>query len=64
MHSGKLLQIVYPGDGARVLYRYHPSGQLAEVRYLVLYIYILHSRANNKYVCKYARSHKQVNPRL
>ncbi|XP_073995971.1 teneurin-a transmembrane protein isoform X3 [Rhodnius prolixus] len=31
MHSGKLLQIVYPGDGARVLYRYHPSGQLAEV---------------------------------
>ncbi|XP_014290946.3 teneurin-a isoform X3 [Halyomorpha halys] len=30
-HAGKLLQIVYPGDGARVLYRYHPSGQLAEV---------------------------------
>lgn len=30
-HSGKLLQTVYPGDGARVLYRYHTSGHLAEV---------------------------------
>ncbi|KAL1116307.1 hypothetical protein AAG570_005802 [Ranatra chinensis] len=30
-HAGKLLQVVFPGDGARVLYRYHPSGQLAEV---------------------------------
>lgn len=30
-HAGKLLQVVYPGDGARVIYRYHPSGQLAEV---------------------------------
>ncbi|CAG2065261.1 unnamed protein product, partial [Timema podura] len=30
-HSGALLQTVFPGDGARVLYRYHPSGQLAEV---------------------------------
>lgn len=34
-HGGKLLQIVFPGDGARVLYRYHPSGQLAEVGLLV-----------------------------
>ncbi|KAG8307286.1 hypothetical protein J6590_024932 [Homalodisca vitripennis] len=30
-HSGRLLQTVYPGDGARVLYRYHNSEQLAEV---------------------------------
>ncbi|BES99420.1 EGF-like domain [Nesidiocoris tenuis] len=30
-HAGKLLQVVYPGDGARIIYRYHPSGQLAEV---------------------------------
>ncbi|XP_075213771.1 teneurin-a transmembrane protein [Lycorma delicatula] len=30
-HSGALLQTVYPGDGARVLYRYHTSGQLAEI---------------------------------
>ncbi|XP_068081732.1 teneurin-a [Anabrus simplex] len=30
-HSGALLQTVFPGDGARVLYRYHSSGQLAEV---------------------------------
>nr|XP_018915751.1 PREDICTED: teneurin-a isoform X2 [Bemisia tabaci] len=30
-YSGALLQTIYPGDGARVLYRYHPSGQLAEI---------------------------------
>ncbi|XP_049862885.1 teneurin-a isoform X3 [Schistocerca gregaria] len=30
-HSGSLLQTVFPGDGARVLYRYHRSGQLAEI---------------------------------
>ncbi|XP_054267852.1 teneurin-a-like isoform X4 [Macrosteles quadrilineatus] len=30
-HGGHLLQTVYPGDGARVLYRYHNSDQLAEV---------------------------------
>lgn len=36
-HAGKLLQIVYPGDGARVLYRYHPSGQLAEVIIILMF---------------------------
>ncbi|XP_063223573.1 teneurin-a [Bacillus rossius redtenbacheri] len=30
-HSGALLQTVFPVDGARVVYRYHVSGQLAEV---------------------------------
>lgn len=30
-HSGKLLQTVYPGDGGRILYRYHTTGHLAEV---------------------------------
>jgi len=30
-HSGALLQTVFPVDGARVIYRYHGSGQLAEV---------------------------------
>ncbi|XP_023702268.1 teneurin-a isoform X2 [Cryptotermes secundus] len=30
-HSGALLQTVFPVDGARVIYRYHASGQLAEV---------------------------------
>lgn len=30
-HNGNLLQTVFPGDGARIVYRYHTSGQLAEV---------------------------------
>ncbi|KAJ9586714.1 hypothetical protein L9F63_019697, partial [Diploptera punctata] len=30
-HSGALLQTVFPVDGARVIYRYHGTGQLAEV---------------------------------
>ncbi|XP_023248034.1 teneurin-a [Copidosoma floridanum] len=30
-HDGRLLQTVFPGDGARVVYRYHGSGGLAEV---------------------------------
>ena len=30
-HEGNLLQSVFPGDGARIVYRYHSSGQLAEV---------------------------------
>ncbi|KAG5320005.1 TENA protein, partial [Acromyrmex heyeri] len=30
-HEGNLLQTVFPGDGARIVYRYHTSGQLAEV---------------------------------
>ncbi|EFN60940.1 Teneurin-3 [Camponotus floridanus] len=30
-HDGNLLQTVFPGDGARTVYRYHTSGQLAEV---------------------------------
>ncbi|XP_076628800.1 teneurin-a transmembrane protein isoform X10 [Colletes latitarsis] len=30
-HDGNLLQTVFPGDGARIVYRYHTSGQLAEV---------------------------------
>ncbi|XP_055682330.1 teneurin-a isoform X2 [Lutzomyia longipalpis] len=30
-HSGALLQTVFPGDGARVIYRYTPNGQLSEV---------------------------------
>lgn len=34
-HAGQLLQTVYPGDGARVLYRYHNSEQLAEVNFYI-----------------------------
>ncbi|XP_051159641.1 teneurin-a isoform X4 [Leptopilina boulardi] len=30
-HDGNLLQTIFPGDGARIVYRYHTSGQLAEV---------------------------------
>lgn len=30
-HSGQLLQTVYPGEGARVVYRYTENGRLAEV---------------------------------
>ena len=30
-HSGKLLQTVLPGEGARILYRYDNSGRLSEV---------------------------------
>ncbi|XP_012287191.1 teneurin-a isoform X2 [Orussus abietinus] len=30
-HDGHLLQTVFPGDGARIVYRYHTSGQIAEV---------------------------------
>ncbi|XP_024941633.1 teneurin-a isoform X3 [Cephus cinctus] len=30
-HDGNLLQTVFPGDGARIVYRYHTSGQIAEV---------------------------------
>lgn len=30
-YSGLLLQTVYPGDGARVIYKYTASGKLAEV---------------------------------
>lgn len=30
-YSGLLLQTVYPGDGARVIYKYTSSGKLAEV---------------------------------
>lgn len=30
-YDGRLLQTIYPGDGARILYKYHPSGKLAEV---------------------------------
>lgn len=30
-HSGALLQTVFPGDGARVVYRYNPTGQLTEI---------------------------------
>lgn len=30
-HSGALLQTVFPGDGARVVYRYNPSGELGEI---------------------------------
>ncbi|XP_034947958.1 teneurin-a isoform X2 [Chelonus insularis] len=30
-HDGNLLQTVFPGDGARIVYRYHPWGQLSEV---------------------------------
>lgn len=30
-HAGALLQTVFPGDGARIIYRYHPSGQLSEI---------------------------------
>lgn len=29
--GGALLQTVYPGDGARVVYRYHNAGLLSEV---------------------------------
>lgn len=31
-NEGALLQTVHPGDGARVVYRYHHSGLLSEVR--------------------------------
>jgi len=30
-HSGKLMQTVLPGEGARILYKYDNSGRLAEV---------------------------------
>lgn len=30
-HSGALLQTVFPGDGARIIYRYNPSGELSEI---------------------------------
>ncbi|KAK0097057.1 hypothetical protein PV326_003445 [Microctonus aethiopoides] len=30
-HDGNLLQTVFPGDGAHIVYRYHPWGQLSEV---------------------------------
>ncbi|XP_017766143.1 PREDICTED: teneurin-a [Eufriesea mexicana] len=30
-HDGNLLQTVFPVDGAHIVYRYHTSGQLAEV---------------------------------
>lgn len=30
-YDGRLLQTVFPGDGARVVYRYTPSGQLSEL---------------------------------
>ncbi|XP_015119824.1 teneurin-a [Diachasma alloeum] len=30
-HDGNLLQTVFPGDGARIVYRYHPWGQLSEI---------------------------------
>ncbi|KAF4518759.1 hypothetical protein B566_EDAN006163 [Ephemera danica] len=30
-HSGQLLQTVFPGDGARVLYRYDSAGRLCEI---------------------------------
>uniref|UniRef100_A0A1Y1LMI1 Tenascin-like protein n=2 Tax=Photinus pyralis TaxID=7054 RepID=A0A1Y1LMI1_PHOPY len=29
-HTGLLLQTVYPGDGARVVYRYTPNGRISE----------------------------------
>ncbi|XP_044748405.1 teneurin-a isoform X3 [Coccinella septempunctata] len=32
-HSGQILQTVFPGDGARVVYRYHNDGKLKEVIY-------------------------------
>jgi teneurin len=30
-YSGQLLQTIYPGDGARIVYRYNPQGKLAEI---------------------------------
>lgn len=30
-YSGSLLQTIYPGDGARIVYRYNPHGQLSEI---------------------------------
>lgn len=30
-HSGKLLQTVFPGEGARIVYRYYPNGKLREI---------------------------------
>ncbi|CAH0560894.1 unnamed protein product [Brassicogethes aeneus] len=30
-HNGHLLQTVFPGEGARVVYRYYPNGKLKEV---------------------------------
>uniref|UniRef100_A0A1I8NSP3 Uncharacterized protein n=1 Tax=Stomoxys calcitrans TaxID=35570 RepID=A0A1I8NSP3_STOCA len=30
-HSGALLQTIFPGDGARILYRYNAAGQLTEI---------------------------------
>lgn len=30
-YSGALLQTVYPGDGAHIVYRYNPAGQLSEI---------------------------------
>jgi teneurin len=30
-YSGALLQTIYPGDGARIVYRYNGNGQLSEV---------------------------------
>ncbi|XP_055389787.1 teneurin-a isoform X2 [Condylostylus longicornis] len=30
-HSGALLQSIYPGDGARIIYRYNAAGKLTEI---------------------------------
>ncbi|XP_044012987.1 teneurin-a isoform X1 [Aphidius gifuensis] len=30
-HDGNILQTVFPGDGARIVYRYYPWGQLSEI---------------------------------
>ncbi|XP_046803493.1 teneurin-a isoform X2 [Lucilia cuprina] len=30
-HSGALLQTIFPGDGARIVYRYNAAGQLTEI---------------------------------
>lgn len=30
-YSGTLLQTIYPGDGARIIYRYHKNGLLSEI---------------------------------
>lgn len=31
MQSGRLLQTVFPGEGARIVYRYYENGKLKEV---------------------------------
>ncbi|KAG5879649.1 hypothetical protein JTB14_012096 [Gonioctena quinquepunctata] len=31
LHSGRLLQTIFPGEGARLVYRYYDSGKLKEV---------------------------------